>query len=216
MDLAGQDAMAPVTVFSGGRTGGIGRPGKAGARVHLADPVALDALQRQAQQNEIDVRIDGGASLKLMLQQEGAQQVGIAAIGVERKDAGERRLVAQALAEGDLALPIVQIVVPEIGQDAGQRRVEIDLSGVGQRKDAFRGEQHLGQRGKVEPGVFGHRACVRHGLGVAHGPSGAVAVGVDKAKHPAGNAAVPDGGFERSEGAVEPGFGLGHCVSSRR
>ncbi|MFO1061781.1 MAG: hypothetical protein U1E53_33020 [Dongiaceae bacterium] len=86
-----------------------------------------------AEQDEVDVGIDRRAGLPIPLQHEGAQPLRVAAIGVDRLDRREGRLVPEVLAEGDLALPGARIVLAQVGDDRGQRRVEPDRAGLGQR-----------------------------------------------------------------------------------
>src|SRR5690349_8673226 len=99
MHLARQHALAPGAIFGGGRCRWVRRPGKAWTRIHLPDRLALEPLERDAEEDEVDVGIDRRPRRPLMLQHEGAQLLGIGAIGVDREHAGERRLVAKALAE---------------------------------------------------------------------------------------------------------------------
>jgi hypothetical protein len=205
MHLANQHAAAPGVVFGCGGLCGICRPCKARAGIDLAHGAAGQALDGDAEEDEIDIGIDGWSGAPIALQHEVAQQAGVRAIGIERENAWKRRLMPETLPEGDLALPTLQILLGEVGNGAGERRVEIDSPLLGQRQDAGRGEQDLGERGEVEPGRLRHLALDRETLRQARGTGDPLPRGIDNAEHPTGDTPGSDGIGQGDKGMIEDG-----------
>src|SRR5690606_8324489 len=69
--------------------------------------------------------------------------------------------------------------------------------------DAGRGEQHLGERGEIEPGALLHRPAMRHRLRRAGHANRAVSGSIDDTQHTTGNSAGTDRGVHQLEGVVE-------------
>ena len=87
--------------------------------------LAREAFDRDAEQDEIDVGINGRTSPPFPLKHECAKGLRILPVAVEGLDPGQVRLVLQALAERQLALGGVgDVVLPEIRDRDRERIVE--------------------------------------------------------------------------------------------
>jgi hypothetical protein len=156
MDLAVHDVPAPSAGLGRGAGLGVRREAEARPGVHLADRDALQPLERDAEQDEVDVGIDRrGQVPPLALQDERTQRRGIGAIGVDRLHRREGGEMAEAVPEGDAALPAVGMILAEVGDDGRERRVEVDPADLSMGEDALGREDRLGQRGEVEDRVAG-------------------------------------------------------------
>ena len=155
---------------------GSGRQAKPVRQRQLASEHAGQPLDGNAQQHEIDVGIDRRARPPDPLQDEGAQRRRILAIGVERLDRRQVRLVAQALAERQ---PPLRRAGESYCRRSGIATVSVSSSAMRpcghQAQDRRRGEQHLGQRGQVEPRAAVQRRGFRFALRQTEYLDGAVA-----------------------------------------
>ena len=81
------------------------------------------------------------------------------------------RLMRQALAEGEAPLGGVHVVLAQIRDDLHERIVERDPALLDQVQNARGREDHLGERGEIEPcftgNVFALRLDLRNGLPIA-------------------------------------------------
>ncbi len=108
---------------------GSGRKVKPGSSGCSDQRLAREAFDRDAEQDEIDVGIDGRTSPPFPLKHECAKGLRILPVAVERLDPGQVRLVLQALAERQPALGGVgDVVLPQIRDRNGERIVEPDAA----------------------------------------------------------------------------------------
>jgi hypothetical protein len=126
MDLALEDPAAPAA-----RLGRDRRPRRRPvAEARRQRPVrerrAGDPLDRDPEQDEVDVGIDGRAGPPLALQDEGPEPRRVAAIGVDRLDRGEEGAVGEAVAEGQPPLGRLEIILAKVRDRVGQRPVEVE------------------------------------------------------------------------------------------
>jgi hypothetical protein len=126
--------------------------------------------------------------LPFALQHEGAQPFGIVAIGVDRLDRGQEGAVGQAIAKGQPAFRRMDdIVLAQIGDGLGKRRVKVQSAFVGQGKDHRCGCDHLGHRCEIEPVRAGQRLGCRVARSQPRQPDRAAAIGGDHPQRRAGD-----------------------------
>ena len=177
MHLALHHAAAPGAILGGDRRAGRRAEAQARAERPVRQRRAGDPLDRDAEQDEVDVRIDRRAVAPFALQDEGAQPVGIVAIGVDRLDRGQEGAVGEAVAEGQPALGRVgDVILAQVGDRVGQRPSRSMRPSLGERRIIVGRGDHLGERGEVEPVIFGQRLRLgdqggHAGDGVARRPS---------------------------------------------
>ena len=132
MHLAPDHAPAPSAALGCGAERRVGPEGELFRQRLIDERLSGDALDGDAEQHEVDVGIDRRPALPDALQDERAQGLGILAVGVERLDAGQMRLMRQALPEGEAPLGGVHVVLAQVRDDLYERIVERNRSRLDQ------------------------------------------------------------------------------------
>ena len=195
MDFALQHPPPPAAMFSGDRWPGRWPPAQPRRQALRIERATRQAFDRNAEEQEVDVRIDRRAGAPGALQDEGPQAIRIVPIGVDRFDGGQMGAMRQAIPERQPAFGGAgNVVLTQIGNGVGKRLVEIDPAFVGQPQDHRRRRDDLGQRCEVEPMVDRQRLEFGLALGKARNARRPPAVGAHDPQGRAGDTRRGNGG----------------------